>query len=382
MDSSSIVCMADTIIARGAAETPRLDTISYYDDSEPNWNERPYFAKVEEKRGRTGCHIDVSKRESLVSQSKCDRFAATPGSCNRLNKIERQYWECMVSQGNRVVLSGIGGDEVTGGVPTPAPELGDLLARGHLRTLAHQLKAWALVKKVPWFHLLFEALRGFFPSSLVGVPDYKRPASWLNSGFVSRNRMALHGYERRLKLFGPLPSFQENLNAINALRRQLLCSALLSDSLYEKRYPYLDRDLLQFMYSVPREQVVRPGHRRSLMRRAIVGIVPDELLSRKRKAFIARAPIIAITSEWANLIETSKHMATSSLGIVDSENFCEAVQKARHGAPVAIVPLVRTVNVEYWLRLLRNQTLLTEEAQTMSRGSAQRCAKKLIADRF
>ena len=33
MDSSSIVCMADTIIASGAAETPRLDTISWFDDS-------------------------------------------------------------------------------------------------------------------------------------------------------------------------------------------------------------------------------------------------------------------------------------------------------------------------------------------------------------
>src|SRR6202034_4129556 len=32
-DSSSIVCMADSIIAGGCAGTPRLDTISYYDDS-------------------------------------------------------------------------------------------------------------------------------------------------------------------------------------------------------------------------------------------------------------------------------------------------------------------------------------------------------------
>ena len=62
-DSSSIVCMADTIIARGAADTPRLDTISYYDDSEPNWNERPYFTKVEEKRGRTGWHINVGAQD-------------------------------------------------------------------------------------------------------------------------------------------------------------------------------------------------------------------------------------------------------------------------------------------------------------------------------
>ena len=52
MDSSSIVCMADEIISRGQLATPRLDTLSYYDDSEPNWNERPYFSQVEEKRGR------------------------------------------------------------------------------------------------------------------------------------------------------------------------------------------------------------------------------------------------------------------------------------------------------------------------------------------
>ena len=53
--------MADDIIARGDADTPRVDTISYFDDSEPNWNERPYFTKVEEKRGRTGWHVDVSR---------------------------------------------------------------------------------------------------------------------------------------------------------------------------------------------------------------------------------------------------------------------------------------------------------------------------------
>src|SRR5207245_4201132 len=36
MDSSSVVCMADTIIARGDTETLLLDTIPYFDDSEPN----------------------------------------------------------------------------------------------------------------------------------------------------------------------------------------------------------------------------------------------------------------------------------------------------------------------------------------------------------
>ena len=355
MDSSSIVCMADTIIARGAAETPRLDTISYYNDSEPNWNERPYFTKVEEKRGRTGCHIDVSCKEKPKFEPDNDRFAVTPGAGGHSSE---QFIACMTTQGNRVVLSGIGGDEVMGGVPTPAPELEDLLARGHFRTLAHQLKVWALNKRKPWFYLLFDAARGFFPPPLVGVPKHKRPAPWLNPGLVKRNRAVLQGYESRLKFFGPLPSFQENVSTLQLLQRQLSCDVLSSDLPREKRYPHLDRSLLEFMYAVPRDQLVRPGQRRSLMRRALAGIVPDELLNRKRKAFVARAPLAAISAEWTYFTEVTQNMVSSSLGIVDAKIFSEALQKARHGQEVPVLLLMRTLGIESWLKNLSHFRVL------------------------
>jgi asparagine synthase (glutamine-hydrolysing) len=361
MDSSSIVCMADTIIARGAAETPRLDTVSYYDDSEPNWNERPYFTKVEEKRGRTGCHIDVSNQEAFKFEVESDRFAATPGSGGgHPNEASRQFAACMISQGNRVVLSGIGGDEVTGGVPTPTPELEDLLARGHFRTLPHQLKVWALNKRKPWFHLLFDAVRGFFPLALVGVPRHKQPAPWLNPAFVKRNRSALQGYETRLKFFGPLPTFQENVSTLQVLQRQLACNTLSSDLTREKRYPYLDRSLLEFLYAVPREQLVRPGQRRSLMRRALVCIVPDELLNRKRKAFVARGPMASIRAQWTDLVDLTQHMLASELGIIDSEHFAGVLQKARERQEVALVTLLRTLTVEHWIRNLRTCSILSD----------------------
>ncbi len=207
-DSSSIVCMADTIVACGTADAPRLDTISYFDDSEPNWNERPYFTKVEEKRGRTGWHVDVGARdpkEKLMpqppSESPHDHFVPTPGYDGRTSPQIRM---CMASRGNRVVLSGIGGDEVMGGVPTPAPELQNLLARAQFGSLAHQLKVWALEKRKPWVHLFWEAARGFFPPALVGVPEYMRPAPWLHPYFVKRHWAALTGYRLRTKLFGLL----------------------------------------------------------------------------------------------------------------------------------------------------------------------------------
>jgi asparagine synthase (glutamine-hydrolysing) len=369
MDSSSIVCMADTLIDGRGTETPRLDTVSYYDDSEPNWNERPYFAKVEEKRGRTGCHIDVGSHNRLEFKFETDCFSATPGCGGSRNEAAKQFADCMTSQGNRIVLSGIGGDEVTGGVPTPAPELEDLLARGHLRTLAHQLKLWALNKRKPWFHLLFEAARAFFPPNLVGEPKDKQPAPWLNAAFVKRNLSALHGYESRLKLCGPLPSFQGNLVTLAALQRQLGCGALPAEPPHEKCYPYLDRNLLEFTYAIPRVQLVRPGQRRSLMRRALVGIVPNELLNRKRKAFVVRGPIAAISTEWPTLVEMTQHMVSNSIGVVDPVAFSETLQMARVGHEVAITTLMRTIAVECWLRGLSPS--LTREGESFNLAASR-----------
>ncbi len=259
----------------------------------------------------------------------------------------------MASQGNRVVLSGIGGDEVMGGVPTPAPELENLLARAHFGALAHQLKVWALEKRKPWFHLFWEAARGFFPPALVGVPKYMRPAPWLQSSFAKRHWVALTGYPSRTKLFGPLPSFQENVSTLDVLRRQLACKALPFEPPFEKRYPYLDRGLLEFMFAIPREQLVRPNQRRSLMRRALVGIVPDEILNRKTKAFVSRSPMVAISNDWAHFAGMTQNMLSSALGIVDSERISEALQKVRRGEEVPIITLKRTLSVEGWLKDLR-----------------------------
>lgn len=350
MDSSSIVCMADTIIAPGAVHEPGLETVSYYDDSEPNWNEKPFFNQVEQQRGRTGWHIDVGSENSWGIDLAGNGFAASPSSGNQRSGASAKLKDGLISRGNRVLLSGIGGDEVTGGVPTPIPELADLIAGARLRAMAHQLKVWALDKRKPWFHLLFQAASRFFPAALVALPESRRPAPWLGTLFVRRHRAALRGYQTRLRLFGPLPSFQENLSTLDAVRRQLGCLALPGDPPYEKRYPYLDRDLLEFLFATPREQMVRPGQRRSLVRRALTGIVPSEILNRRRKAFVARSPMRAVSTGWSALDESSRHMLSQALGVVDSERFREGLERCREGREVHIVPLLRTLGVERWLR--------------------------------
>ncbi len=356
MDSSSIVCMADALLSRGDAETPLLDTISYYNDSEPNWNERPYFSKVEEKRGRAGCHIDVASQDFNLSAVDDSRFIATPGTCIPPTKPAREFRAHLAAHGYRVLLSGVGGDEFTGGVPTPVPELADLFASAHFGKLVRRLKVWALAKRQPWLRLLHDTAFLFLPPWAFGTPLHKAPPVWLHRDFVNRNRSALGGYAKRLKFFGPLPTFQENLASLDNLRRQLACQIPPSEPPYEKRYPYLDRTLLEFLCAIPREQLVRPGQRRSLMRRSLAEIVPAEILERKRKAYVARAPLLGLARALP-LLERELPFGQAA-GIFDSHKLAASVKKAMQGGDTSIIALQRILLLEGWLARLASQSLI------------------------
>jgi asparagine synthase (glutamine-hydrolysing) len=141
-----------------------------------------------------------------------------------------------------------------------------------------------------------------------------------------------------------------SLKVQEILRRQLGCSPPECSSLCEKRYPYLDRDLLEFLFAIPREQLVRPGQRRSLMRRALVGIVPGEVLDRRRKAFVVRGPIHRIANHRSEILEFSRKSMMAALGIVDEDKFLRTLDAVRAGYEVAIIPLLRAFALEQWLR--------------------------------
>ncbi len=336
LDSSSIVCVADTITED---KHPRLDTVSCYDDSEPNWNERPYFTKVEEKRGRSGLHIDVALAPSFSFEENQQHFAATPQSGCYRNAAIDQFTAGMIRQGNRVILSGIGGDEVTGGVPNPIPELADLLVQGKLLTLGRRLGAWALNKRTPWHQLLAEAFREFM-APVTGFSSPRVSATpWLTLDVVEPH--CANGRAQNWRIFGR-PSFRLNLHALDTLRRQLSCTALSPAPLAEY--------LLEFLFAIPREQLVRPGQRRSLMRRAMPGIVPEEILNRRRKAFVVRSPMNAITSNWPAILPLTENMQCQLFGIVDAKAFVESLREAQRGEEVAITSILRTLATEVWLR--------------------------------
>jgi asparagine synthase (glutamine-hydrolysing) len=378
MDSSSIVCVADVVTARGDAETPRLDTISYFNDSIPALDEHRYFTAVEEWRNRTGCHIELRRGTQGIRQevAASNSFAApsnaglalTPYAAASNRELIRHYAEHMESGGHRVLLSGIGGDEVTGGGGlTIVPELQNLIARARFIKLVRQLDAWARRIERPPLPLLWESLRGFFPVTRAHRLSHTRPAPWFDSGFARRNRTALCFYLDKVKLLGPLPSFQHNIGLLAGLRREVAAKVPDPEMPCEFRYPFLDRDLLEFLFAVPREQIVGVGKRRYLIKRSLQGIVPDLILTRKRTISSFRPQG---SNELLGCLDGQSALISSAAGIIDANQFSKALRETPCSERLVIESLRSTLFLESWLRSLVEGGILTRPSLAERRAVA------------
>jgi asparagine synthase (glutamine-hydrolysing) len=378
MDSSSIVCVSDQVLRAGDGFTPRLDTVSYYSLNEPSWDELPYVSKVEELRGRKGAHIQVQARGMFSFESATDHFMATPGSLEPANDGELEFRRLLNDGGYRVVLSGIGGDEVLGGVPTPHPLLSDLFVSGRWKRLGESLLAWALALRIPVARLFAQNLALFFAgghgSETQSLPE------WLSSDFRGAYANEVRGYPRRFRFFGARPSFQDSLHTLEALRRQLSCYPIAANPCHRKAYPYLDRDFLEFLFAIPPDQLLRPGQRRSLMRRALNGVVPQELLNRKRKAFVLHGPLMAIPAKSSNLVMRTEQMLSATLGILVPPRFLTELEQAHAGERVAITPLIRAFGLERWFRNAAQWNVLNdfdEHTRTLPMATEHLPAKQI-----
>ncbi len=358
LDSSSTVCMADDILAKGTGEAARLDTLSYYDTSEPGGDERPYFTRVEEKRGRPGHRFDAARYDNSLALS-VPHFMATPGFAIREGDSENQLLSLMKKHGYRVVLSGIGGDEFLGGVPDPRAQLADLILQLRAAQLIKQLLAWSLAKRRPWIQLFFQALAVLLPRSLGAtlMQEAKVPA-WIDAGFTHRNRIGL-------RQMGPLddfgfwlPSKRDYAQTFVSVTRQIAYASERNSPLEERRYPYLDQSLLEFLIAIPESQLLRPGERRSLMRRALKGLVPSEVLNRKTKAVTARRHMVAIATSWPKLESLMEAPIASQLGYIDHVRFREELLKAKNGDAPHLLRMLKGVALELWLRDLAARGLV------------------------
>jgi asparagine synthase (glutamine-hydrolysing) len=350
MDSTSIVCMSDSIRNEsGDATLGLLNTLSYFDDSEPNWNERPYVDCVEKSRGLVGHHIQASfldKRFVAAQFGKARHLL--PGADSSTPESERKLHSISSAERFRAIVTGIGGDELLGGVPVSSPELSDYLVTLRLKQYFSRGMRWCHANRYPLVYQIRDDIGFILSLYWKGASKLTRLPPWVLQNTKSDRTPST---APRTATKWALPSVQSNALAWRHIVESRSQQSHASVVRYEYRHPYLDRDLVEFLFAVPREQLVRPGQRRSLMKRALRTYLPKEILERRRKAYISRAPLVLLTSTYNDIAALFEDSLLSRYTFIDLQKLRAALLEVRRGTEIEYLPhLMRAITSELWLQ--------------------------------
>lgn len=280
-----------------------------------------------------------------------------------------ELWNAALARGSRrvgarIALDGCGGDNL---FQVSDVVLADALRSGRLPTAARLARAR---RSLGWRYLARHALIPLAPPSLLraveqatgrNVPRHHMELArtpWVSEGFVRRHGLR----ERDLTVLREL-SAGSHAQAENMLFVSLPALAwggaymrgvLLREGV-EARSPLLDRRVVDFALRRPVSDRVAAAETKMLLRKAVEGWVPDEVLAPRshRTGVTAGYSVRRFRDELPILLEAveAAPLRVAELGIVDAVGFGEAVERWRSGAGDHLrSDLFATLRVEFWLR--------------------------------
>jgi asparagine synthase (glutamine-hydrolysing) len=356
LDSSSIVFMADRIQADGQAAVTPLTTLSFLDNPSSTFFDRRFIEVVERERGRKGVHVDGGGHWIRLASPE-DSRVVTPLTSLCVSDLHRRVWQHMNDAGARVLLSGLGGDQVTWSNLEPGPELGDLFAACKPALLHRRLQVWSEATRIPYAQLFWqEVVLPCLPRSVrARFQNQLELSSWLDRDFVKRT----HIEERLVLPKDPfefrLPSKRIQSSRIWYIVMNIARGEYWEHSAYEKTYPFLHRPLVEFLIDVPMQQKLRPDETRSLMRRALKDLLPKKILQRRSKGTTGEALCRGLAYEWPRIRPLLEDSRLARRGYVDIEALKQALDRARHGMELNISGLLQALALEVWLRSLEHK---------------------------
>lgn len=363
LDSSSIVCVADRIMAAGEASTSRLETVSYVDEDSTTFYDRSFIRVVEEMRGRAGHHLQSEKHwVSFVSPEAT--FISKPHTGVCVEGTHKWLSREMQADNANVLLSGLGGDQLLWSVREATPELTDLLYQRKPLALHRQIQVWSEILKQPYYRTLWQdALIPLMGPSLAAIFQRQlKPAPWLTREFVKTANI-----KERLLLppdpFGyRLPSSRRQASMVGFIISSIAEGECWENAGFDKTYPFLHRPLVEFLMSIPFEQKLRRDETRSLMRRALKDVLPPKVLNRKNKGIVGETFCRGLADQWHVLLPMLADARVCQRGYVDAKLFRSALDLARHGRKIETSTLLKTIAIEIWLRSLEYRHARSPEA--------------------
>ena len=355
LDSSSVIFMADRIQAEDQSSATPVETLSYVDNPSVTFFDHRFIEVVEKARGRAGIHLDGGGHWIKLASPEA-KLLPVPTSSVCISEMNDILCQRMRDDGARVLLSGLGGDQVTWSNLEPGPELGDLFFNRQLTQLHQRLQVWSEATHVPYVQLLWQdVLLPLLPLHFKArFQNQIEVTEWLDHDFVKRMKIE----ERLLLPSDPfnfkLPSKRIQSSRIWYIVMNIARGAHFEHAAYEKAYPFLHRPLVEFVMNVPIAQKLRPDETRSLMRRALKDLLPQRILTRRNKGTTGETLCRGLANEWTNIRPLLEDARLGRRGYINVNALVQAFDRARHGIEFNISSLIQTLALEVWLRSLEH----------------------------
>jgi asparagine synthase (glutamine-hydrolysing) len=294
LDSSSITCVARQIMAE-EGKGGKLSTFSAVYDDVKQSDERPYINAVLAQNGVKPSYFSADRTSPLVDFEKVLWHQDEPWSAGNLY-INWSLLKTASEQGVRVVLDGFDGDTT---VSHGTGYLIELARSNRWFTLAKELRAYSghfqntdwrkafiswmwmyrlrgISERTPGFSAARSAIKPLLGKRRRGGANVRRQL--IRPEFAEK----VHLDERVQSLKRPAPQ-TEREEHYQRITWPLMPGVLemmdktAAGRWVEIRYPFWDKRMVEFCLSLPPEQKLHNGWNRMVMRRAMDGILPQEI---------------------------------------------------------------------------------------------------------
>jgi asparagine synthase (glutamine-hydrolysing) len=282
LDSSAVAATAARLAGAAGSAVPALEAFTMY-SRDPGSDEREHARRLVRAIGIKGHELDTGDRTPGVSLRyvlELDSPVLAVG-----HERDDENVEAIRSRGCRVVLGGEGGDQLLDEIGY----LADLL--GTLRPLRFLSETRALAR---WYGASVREVA--VVAANCALPDAAKywgkrivrgvPPPWLNRETARavdlRSRVRSPRVPLRFASFAQADTYGLLLGPYNLLKLEV-DEGYGSRIGIEFRHPFLDSRLVEFVLAIPGLRRTRDGERKRILREAMRGVVPPEVLGRRGK---------------------------------------------------------------------------------------------------
>jgi asparagine synthase (glutamine-hydrolysing) len=363
LDSSSVLCAAVEVTGQ---RQHALSTV--YADA--TYDERREIGDVTAGKTESWQAVelgdDIDVLDIIARQVRLhDEPVATATWLSHLLLCERA-----AGLGFDALFGGLGGDELNAGEYEYFPPFfADLRAQGQAQEMAHEIECWARHHDHP-IHRKSAAVAA---QMMARLTDPATPGRSL----PDRARMLRYQHVLRPEFFDlgrfepvmdqPFASYLKNRTYQDLFRETLPCCLRAEDRQctgvgIEHHDPFLDHELIEFMFRVPGAMKIRDGVTKQLLRRAMAGILPEATRTRiKKTGWNAPAHRWFSGRTLERLRDRVRSQAFRERGIYDSDAVMQVIDDHQRivttGATAEnhMMFLWQLANLETWLDQLAGQ---------------------------